>query len=146
MTQQDNMKTARAAWDALNAHDADRYAKLLDEKYILESDTLPEPIKGRDAARQHVQVFFKAFPDLRFIIDQMLISGDYVITRYTATGTHRGDLRGIPATNRRGETHGCTVTEIKNGKLRHGWLYWDTGHLLQQLGVLPSPTQAAAAR
>ncbi|PYN42872.1 MAG: hypothetical protein DME00_28105 [Candidatus Rokuibacteriota bacterium] len=41
-------------------------------------------------------------------------SGDYAVTRYTATGTHRGDLMGIAPTNRRAESHGCTIVEIKN--------------------------------
>jgi len=36
------------------------------------------------------------------------------VTRYTATGTHRGDLMGIAPTNRRAESHGCTIVEIKN--------------------------------
>ena len=30
-------------------------------------------------------------------------------------------------------TRGCTVAEIKHGKLTHSWVYWDTGHLLKQL-------------
>ncbi len=67
-----------------------------------------------------------------------MCSGDYVVIRYTATGTHRGDLMGIAPTNRRAETHGCTIAEIKNGKIVHGWIYWDTGHLLRQLGVMPA--------
>jgi predicted ester cyclase len=43
---------------------------------------------------------------------------------------------GIPPTNRHAETHGCTVAEIKNGKAVRTWGYWDTGHLLRQLGVM----------
>jgi predicted ester cyclase len=85
-----------------------------------------------------MEMYITAFPDLRFSVDQLLCSGDYVVTRYTATGTHRGDLMGIAPTNRRAETHGCTIAEIKNGKIVHGWIYWDTGHLLRQLGVMPA--------
>jgi predicted ester cyclase len=73
-----------------------------------------------------------------YSIDQMIASGDYVVTRYTATGTHKGDLAGIPPTGRHAETHGCTVGEIKDGKIIRQWIYWDTGHLLRQLGVMPS--------
>jgi hypothetical protein len=35
-------------------------------------------------------------------------------------------------------THGCSVGQLKNGKAFHDWIYWDTGHLLRQLGVLPA--------
>jgi hypothetical protein len=37
---------------------------------------------------------------------------------------------GIAPTNRRAETHGCTIAEIRNGKIVRSWVYWDTGHLL----------------
>jgi hypothetical protein len=35
-------------------------------------------------------------------------------------------------------THGCTVSQYRNGRPAHDWIYWDTGHLLKQLGALPS--------
>jgi steroid delta-isomerase-like uncharacterized protein len=137
MSETDNLATIRQTWAAWNAHDADAWVKLLDEKHVTESDTIPQPIGGHEGARAFMQMYVKAFPDLHFAIDQMIASGDYVVTRYTATGTHKGDLGGIPATGRHAETHGCTVGEIKNGKIVRQWIYWDTGHLLRQLGVMP---------
>ena len=71
-------------------------------------------------------------------LDQMIASGDFVVSRYAATGTHRGDLAGIAPTGRHAETHGCVVSEIKNGQIMRQWLYWDSAHLLRQLGVLPA--------
>ena len=112
--------------------------KLLDEKHVVESDTLPAPLTGRDAGRQFMQMYVSAFPDLHFDIDQIFGEGDLVATRWTATGTHRGELMGIKPTNRRTVTHGCSVGRIKNGKAMHDWIYWDTGHLMRQLGVLPA--------
>jgi steroid delta-isomerase-like uncharacterized protein len=138
MSEQDNLRVARQIWDAWNAHDIDGVLKNLDEKHVWETDTLPAPVVGRDGYRQAMQMYFTAFPDLHFAVEQLLPSGDYVVSRYTATGTHRGDLMGIAPTNRRAETHGCTIAEIKNGKIVRGWVYWDTGHLLRQLGVQQS--------
>jgi steroid delta-isomerase-like uncharacterized protein len=136
MSTQDNLKVARNVFDAWNAHDPERYVKLLDEKHVIESDTIPAPMTGRDSARQFMKIYVSAFPDLRFTIDQMLAEGDFVVTRWTATGTHRGELMGIAATGRRTVTRGCTIGEIKNGHAVRDWVYWDTGHLLKQLGVL----------
>jgi len=136
MQTQDNIKISRQVFDAWNAHDPERYAKLLDEKWTAESDTLPTAISGRDAARQFMTIYIAAFPDLHFEINQMLADGDFVVTRYTATGTHRGNLMGIAPTQKRAVTRGCSVTQFRNGKPAHDWLYWDTGHLLKQLGVL----------
>jgi steroid delta-isomerase-like uncharacterized protein len=136
MSNQDNIKLVRQVFEAWNAHDPDRYVRLLDEKWAVESDTLPATMSGRDAARQFMQVYLTAFPDLHFELTQVLSDGDFVATRWTATGTHRGELMGIVPTQRRTVTRGCSVAHVKNGKLAHDWVYWDTGHLLRQLGVL----------
>lgn len=138
MTQQDNIQIVRHIFEAWNKHDPDRYVKLLDEKHVVESDTLPAPLTGREAGRQFMQMYVSAFPDLHFDIDQIFGEGDYVTTRWTATGTQGGELMGIKPTNRRTVTHGCSVSQLKNGKGVHDWIYWDTGHLLRQLGVLPA--------
>ena len=137
MTQQDSIQIVRNNFEAWNKHDPERYVKLLDEKHVIESDTIPALLTGREAGRQFMQMYVSAFPDLHFDIDQILGEGDFVATRYTATGTHGGNLMGIAPTNKRAQVHGCTVNEIRNGKIVRSWLYWDTGHLLRQLGVLP---------
>jgi steroid delta-isomerase-like uncharacterized protein len=137
MSEAENLQIAHQMWDTWNAHDPASYLKLLDEKYTLESDTVPQAIRGLEAARGFMQIYIEAFPDLHFNIDQMIASGDTVVTRWTASGAHRGTLMGIPATNRRTQTRGCSVSEIRNGKSVHDWVYWDTGNLLRQLGVLP---------
>ncbi len=139
MTDQENLQIARKIFEAWNVRDVNRYATLLDEGHVWETDTLPQTIRGRDAARHAMQMYMTAFPDLHFDIEQMIVSGQYVVTRWRATGTHRGELMGIAPTHRAVDVHGCTVNEIKNGRSAHVWVYWDTGHLLRQLGVLSSP-------
>jgi steroid delta-isomerase-like uncharacterized protein len=137
MAEQDNVRIVREGWDAWNAHDPEGALKNLDEKHVWETDTLPAPVVGRDGYRQAMQMYITAFPDLHFRIDQLHASGDHVVTQYTATGTHNGDLMGIPPTRRQAEIHGCTVAEIRNGKVVRSYVYWDSGHLLRQLGVMP---------
>jgi steroid delta-isomerase-like uncharacterized protein len=134
-TTQENVKTVRQIFDAWNGHDPERLVKLLDEKYVSESDTHPATLTGRESARQFMMLYVKAFPDLHIDVAQILAEGDFVVARWTAAGTHRGDLMGIPPTNRRTVTNGCSVVQVKNSKATHEWLYWDTGHLLKQLGV-----------
>ncbi len=36
MGEAENLQVSRNVWDAWNAHDVDRYLKLLGEKYVLE--------------------------------------------------------------------------------------------------------------
>jgi len=136
MAEQENLELARESMAAWSAHDPDRLATIVDEKFIVESDTLPGPVRGPRGLANFMKIYVTAFPDLRFEIEQMLAHGDFVVTRWAAIGTHRGDLMGIAPTNRQAITHGCTVSEFKNGKSVHDRLYWDTGHLFRQLGVI----------
>jgi predicted ester cyclase len=95
MVERDNVRIARQSWDAWNARDIEGVLKTLDEKPVWETDTLPAPVVGREGYRQAMRMYITAFPDLHFAIDQLLPSGDYVVSQYTATGTHNGDLMGI---------------------------------------------------
>ncbi len=146
MADTDNMRIARESIGAWNAHDPEHLVKLLAKEYVAESDTLSVPTRGHEGARQVMKTYVRAFPDLHFDVEQMLASGDHVVTRWRATGTHRGELMGVQPTNRHAETHGCTVGEFKNHKIVREWLYWDTGNLLRQLGVLPTAAPAPAGR
>ena len=137
MSEQENIHIVRSVFDGWNAHDAKRVVRSFDQAFVSESDTLPAPIHGPDAAQKLVEMYLHAFPDLRFTIEQILATGSSVITRWHATGTHRGELMGIAPTNRAGSVHGCTVNELKNGKIVREWAYWDGATLLRNIGVLP---------
>jgi steroid delta-isomerase-like uncharacterized protein len=143
MSEQDNLRIARQGWDAWNAHDPDSFVKLIADDFVSESDTLPTPLRGRDGARQSMQMYIKAFPDLHFDIEQMIASGEYVITRWHGKGTHKGELMGIPASGRRGAgIHGCNITEYRGGKIVREWVYWDVATLFRQIGAMPTPSPA----
>lgn len=138
MAEQENLRLARESIEAWSAHDPNRLAKIVDEKFVAESDTLPANIDGPQELAQFMSVYVTAFPDLHFEIQQQLADGDFVVTRWVATGTHQGVLMGIPPTGRQAVTHGCTVSQFRGGKGVHDWIYWDSGNLLRQLGVLPA--------
>ena len=88
--------------------------------------------------------YFKGIPDLHLDIEQIITSGDQVVVRTHATGTHKGTFLGIPATNKKIDVHGCNVIELRNGKAIRSRLYADNAKLLQQLGVLTLPKAMAA--
>jgi len=135
----DNLPIARAAFDAWNAHDPNRFVALLADEFVSESDAWPAPMRGREAARQGMQMWVTAFPDLRIEVKHMMASGDYVITQWHGTGTHKGELMGIPPTGRRGEgTRGCTIAQYASGKVVREWVYMDVATILRQIGVLPA--------
>jgi steroid delta-isomerase-like uncharacterized protein len=136
MSEQEHLQASRQAFAALNAHDLECFVGMLDEAFVWESDTLPNPIAGREAAQCIMQIYYRAFPDLHITIEEELASGSFVIARWNAVGTQQGRFLALAPTNRRAKVHGCSIAEFKDGRVVHLWTYWDTGFLLQQLGVL----------
>lgn len=85
-----------------------------------------------------------AFPDAHVTIEDLLAEGDEVMVRWTLRGTHEGELRGgIPATGRRVEVSGITISRIEKGKVAENWGNYDLLGMLQQLGVIPAPDGTA---
>jgi steroid delta-isomerase-like uncharacterized protein len=102
-----------------------------------------ETVRSSEGMGQFVTGFRSAFPDLKFTIDDQIAEGDKVVTRWTGRGTHQGELQGIPPTGKQVTMTGMTVERIVNGKVVEGWAEFDALGMMQQLGVIPAPEQAA---
>jgi steroid delta-isomerase-like uncharacterized protein len=99
-------------------------------------------LPGLEGTKQLVTMYRNAFPDVRFTIDEQLAEGDKVMTRWTAHGTHQGELAGIPATGKSSTVTGIAVDRIVNGKIAESWGIFDEFGMMQQLGVIPTPELA----
>ena len=100
---------------------------------------LPGLPPGPEGSKQLVMVYRNAFPDVQFTIDEQIAEGDKVVTRWTAHGTHKGELAGIPPTGKSATVTGMGVDRIVNGKIVESWGLFDQFGMLQQLGVIPTP-------
>jgi steroid delta-isomerase-like uncharacterized protein len=146
MPETNPVDVARSAFAAWNAHDVEQILTLNTSDVVLESDTNPAPVRGHDELRRFAQAYLTAFPDLRFDVEESFASGDRVASRWTATGTHRGEFRGVPATGRAVTIHGCTVNQVRDGKTARAWTYWDSATLMRQLGLLGAREAEASRR
>ena len=104
--------------------------------------TLPGLPTGPEGARQVVTMYRNAFPDFRVTVDEQIAEGDKVVTRWTAHGTHKGELAGIPATGKSSTVTGISVDKLVNGKIAESWGIFDQFGMMQQLGVIPTPELA----
>lgn len=55
----------------------------------------------RNTHKQFFNSFTSSFPDLRHEIVDLVAEGDKVAVRYDVTGTHKGELQGIPPTGKK---------------------------------------------
>ena len=90
-------------------------------------------IIGREAAKGFVRAFLAAFPDVHYTVHQTIVADDNVVTRWTATGIHKGSFAGVEPTQKRVTMLGITIFQLTDQQISALWSIWDTNGLLQQL-------------
>jgi steroid delta-isomerase-like uncharacterized protein len=98
---------------------------------------------GRSHLKQTVLAYRTAFPDLRMSVEDQIADGDRVAIRWTASGTHLGELNGIPATGRPAQVAGVFIHRLADGLITDSWSMFDQIGLLLQLGVIQFPAPEA---
>ena len=96
------------------------------------------PPMDREGHEQMAHIFFGAFPDLNQTIEDTIAEGDKVVVRFTARGTHTGELMGIPATNKSIKVGGIAIFRVVNGKVAEVYEQFDEMSMMQQIGVIPA--------
>ena len=95
-------------------------------------------VTGIDGVRQNIDGYRSAFPDLKITIKEQVAEGDLVATRWTAIGTHKGELMGVAATGKEATVTGLTLTKSRTARSSSPGTTGDTLGMLQQLGVVPA--------
>ncbi len=91
---------------------------------------------GAEGMRQLISTYTNAFPDAHWSVDEMLATGDTVVTRWTGKGTHRGELLGFSPTDKYVVVPGIWIHRVSGSKISESWNSWDTLGMFQQLGIL----------
>ena len=141
-TPEENEELATMYWEEVWWGDQGKIAEIVapDEVHHwgIGSDT-----KGFEEFSKRWDLFFTAFPDLEFTVDLVAAEGDLAATRWTATGTQRGEWQGIAPTDREVTWQGTNVFRIECGQIVESWSEADHIGLLSQLGATDIPTLPA---
>jgi steroid delta-isomerase-like uncharacterized protein len=132
----------RSLHDLLRAGRLDLAEELFAPEWVGHDVALPAPLRGREGVRRQAEGYRSAFPDLDLEIEGQIAEADCVCTRWTARGTHRGDLFGIPATQRSVAVEGVSFDRLRDGRIVESRTTWDTLGLMQQLGAVTVPARA----
>ena len=114
----------------------------IDELYatdFVDHGATGEVTHGLKDYKQSVSEVYSAFPDVHFILDDMVVEGDKVAVRFTLSGTHKGEFMGITSTNKKVTIWGITIDRIAGGKFVESWVRYDTMGIMQQLGLVTKP-------
>jgi steroid delta-isomerase-like uncharacterized protein len=138
----DHAATMRQIYDVINGGDIDALGDLLADDFV-DHEELP----GLEPTKEGVLAFFRmyvaAFPDLRMDPEDVLPSGDKVVARVRATGTHRGELMGLAATGESVDVQLVDIIRFGDDGLAHEhWGVFDTMTMMQQLGAVADGPRA----
>jgi predicted ester cyclase len=122
-------------YEAINTGNLALLDKFVAPGYVEHS----EGFQGVEPFRQQVAAFRAAFPDLRVTIEDVLTDGDRFASRTTVTGTHTGDLMGMPGTGKRISVEAVDIGRVHDSQAAERWGGLNMYALLTQLGVIPAP-------
>jgi steroid delta-isomerase-like uncharacterized protein len=105
---------------------------------FVELDPLPGQQQGREGLKQVIAALRTAFPDIQWIIEEMVGEEDKVFSRFTWRGTHRGEFFGVPATGRQITVKGMVVDRVVSGKMVDSRILMDGLGMMTQLGAIPA--------
>ncbi len=97
----------------------------------------PEWTEGPEGTKQLAAAIIEGIPDRRIAHHETIAEGDLVMVRWSMTGTHGGELMGVPATGRPIAVTGFDLFRVEKGKLAELWQNWDQLGLMQQIGAVP---------
>ena len=112
--------------------------ELVAENFV-ELDPLPGQAQGREGLKQILAMFFAAFPDLHWTVEEDAAEGEKLWSRFTWRGTHRGDFLGVPATGNQVEVNGVVIERIVESEMVDSRILMNELSLMQQLGVISPP-------
>jgi steroid delta-isomerase-like uncharacterized protein len=84
------------------------------------------------------KAFYGAFPDLTQTIDDAVADEEKAVLRFTVTGTHQGELMGMPPTGKQIKISGMAMFQIVGGKVKELHEIFDQMGMMHQIGAIPS--------
>src|SRR5207247_2388951 len=119
----------------------DAFMALFADEFVWSDLTLPEPMRARDQARQYMQAWFTAFPDMRVRQTNRVVNDDSAAAEVEFTGTNSGPMlmagRTIPPTGKRVVSKGAYFARVEDGKVVQFNSHPDVAGLMMQLGLMP---------
>jgi steroid delta-isomerase-like uncharacterized protein len=123
--------------DVWNRGDLDALDRLLAPGYVNHTPSFGYPPPGPDGLKPIVKAIRAAFPDLHYVIEDVIATPTHVVARVRMQGTQTGTLFGAPPTERRIDVQQINIERIEHGRIVEHWRVTDELEMLRQLGRVP---------
>jgi len=126
-------------WNLGNTAFAD---EVFAEDYIRHDLRPTEALPGPAGQKKIADDFHRAFPDLEVAVDLIVAEDEFVVGRWTASGTQLGPWGALEPTRRRATFSAVNIFRFEDGKVAEIWNQRDDLGLMEQVGA---PVYAGAA-
>jgi steroid delta-isomerase-like uncharacterized protein len=92
----------------------------------------------REGFRTAGRIQRAGFPDWHSDVHLLIAEDDLVTELFTASGTHRGEFMGVPATGRVMSLRGINIFRLRDGLITERWGRLDDLGFMKQLGLVES--------
>jgi len=119
-TEENKLLVRRYMDEVVNTGDVGKLAEFISPDYV-EVYRNVRYAMGLDGAKRHVLGGRDVYPDIHVTIEQQIAEGDWVVSRITARGTHRGTWLGMKPTGKVLEFTGINIDKVVEGRIvEHG--------------------------
>lgn len=125
-----------------STHDVDKFVSLCSDDGVWHDLGAPQPLRGKEGARQLMAAWLEAFPDMTVRQVNRVVSGDSVAAEVEFEGTNTGPLhlpdgRTVPGTGRAVKgAKGVYFARVDHGQIVEMHTYPDLAGLMGQLGLM----------
>ncbi|HET9952161.1 MAG TPA: ester cyclase [Candidatus Eisenbacteria bacterium] len=128
--------TCQQTWiDGLNRGDVSVADKVFAADCVIHINGSPDRNLAVAGFKQMMTGLLAAFPDLRLTIEDQVVGGDKVATRWVAEGTNSAPFGNVPPTGRRVRVDGIILDRVADDRIVERWEQWDQAGMMHQLGL-----------
>lgn len=92
-------------------------------------------VHDRESYAAYLREGRSAFPDMQIAIEEIVANGDTVVAEVRITGTHEGEFKGLPPTDRSVDIRGMGKFSIIDDTVEECHMYYDSQEMANQLGM-----------
>jgi steroid delta-isomerase-like uncharacterized protein len=122
---------------ACNSQDTERVLSFYSPDCLSSDVSQADLLRGHAGLRAMLETYWRAFPDLRFVVTNTVVQDSSLAIVWVAEGTHQGPIMNIPPTGRKVQVRGMSVIEVEDGLVVRGQHIWDLAGMLRHMGLLP---------
>lgn len=128
-----------AAWNSGSADGLDAVISADFKRHAVPTSPVPlsEGLEGMKQAMAGAHATFEGF---NVVIDEVIVSDNRYVMRWTYSGTHTGEGNEALA-GKKVKNSGVSVVHVADGKMVEEWATWDNLSTMMQLGMTVVPKE-----